>query len=224
MGARKPLLAQCHSKDTDLKAQSARLSRNPTLISIRDRHSVRMFSEQPVADEDILTLLHAANLAPSAHNQQTWRFVVLRGEKRVELANLVTSRAGDFPRPSSALLRMAARSISGAPVVIAVANTGDLIRHGTELFKTDRDSARDFFRTMEIQSSAAAVENLLLAATSLDLATVWLGVLFLLKDDVLRFLGEPVGEFMAVVPVGYAARPTQGPSKRALETIVRYLG
>jgi nitroreductase len=207
-----------------LKAQSARLSRNPTLISIRDRHSVRMFSERPVADEDILTALHAANLAPSAHNQQTWRFVVIRGEKRMELANLVTTRAADFPRPSSALLRMAARSIAGAPVVIAVANTGDLIRHGTELFKTDRESARDFFRTMEIQSSAAAVENLLLAATSLGLATVWLGVLFLLKDDVLRFLGEPAGEFMAVVPVGYAEHATQGPSKRALETIVRFLG
>ena len=207
-----------------MKFQSARLSRNPTLISIRDRHSIRTFLERPVADEDVLTVLHAANQAPSAHNQQTWRFVVIRGEKRLELANLVTARAADFPRPSSALLRMAARSIAGAPVVIAVANTGDLIRHGTELFKADKESARDFFRTMEIQSSAAAVENLLLAATSLGLATVWLGVLFLIKDDVLRFLGEPVGEFMAVIPVGYAARPAQGPSKRALETIVRYLG
>ena len=200
------------------------LSRNATLESIRDRRSVRIFTEQPVSEEDIATALQAANLAPSAHNQQSWRFIVVRGQRKLDLANMVNARAGDFPRPSSALLRMAARSIAGAPVVIAVANTGALIRHGTELFKADKESARDFFRTMEIQSSAAAVENLLLAATSLGLATVWLGVLFLIKDDVLRFLGEPVGEFMAVVPVGYAAHPTQGPSKRALETIVRYLG
>ena len=118
---------------------------------------------------------------------------------------------------------MAARSIAGAPVVIAVANTGDLIEHGTDLFKVDKASAQDFFRTMEIQSSAAAVENLLVAATSLGLATVWLGILFLIKDDVLAFLGERQGEFMAVVPIGYAARPCAGPSKISADQVVRYL-
>ncbi|HEX7713386.1 MAG TPA: nitroreductase family protein, partial [Bacillota bacterium] len=81
----------------------------------------------------------------------------------------------------------------------------------------------DFFRTMEIQSSAAAVENLLLAATSLGLATVWLGILFLIKDDVLKFLNEPAGEFMAVIPVGYPSRSTQGPQKRPLDLIVKRL-
>ena len=76
---------------------------------------------------------------------------------------------------------------------------------------------------MEIQSSAAAVENLLIAATSLGLGSVWLGILFLIKDEVLRFLGEPQGEFMAVIPVGYAAKTTEGPKKRPLEWIVRHL-
>jgi nitroreductase len=62
-----------------------------------------------------------------------------------------------------------------------------------------------------------------LAATSLGLATVWLGILYLIKDDVLRFLGEPKGEFMAVVPVGYAATSSHGPQKQPLEMKVRYL-
>ena len=83
---------------------------------------------------------------------------------------------------------MAARSILSAPVVVAVANTGELIRHGSELFQVDKEAARDFFRTMEIQSSAAAVENLLLAATSLGIGSVWLGILFLIKREVLDFL------------------------------------
>jgi nitroreductase len=83
--------------------------------------------------------------------------------------------------------------------------------------------AHDFFRTMEIQSSAAAVQNLLLAATSLGLATVWLGILYLIKDEVLDFLGEPKGEFMAVVPVGYAATSSQGPQKQPLVMKARYL-
>ena len=198
-------------------------AQNETLHSIRSRHSVRMFTDGEVREEDLDTILDAANRAPSAHNQQSWRFIVLRHEKKHDLAELVSSRAGDFPRPSSILLRMAARSIVSAPVVIAVANTGDLIRHGAELFQVDKEAARDFFRTMEIQSSAAAVENLLLAATSLGLGSVWLGILFLIKQEVLTFLGEPAGEFMAVIPVGHPAKTTEGPKKRPLEAIVRRL-
>ena len=183
---------------------------------------MRVFSKEEVSDDEIRILLQAANEAPSAHNQQSWRFIVLRDGKKQELGDLVTEKSGAFPRPASALLRMAARSIMGAPAVIAIANTGDLIRHGTELFKVEKDMAFDFFRTMEIQSSAAAVENLLLAATSLGLGTVWLGILYLIKDEVLQFLGEPKGEFMAVVPVGHAARPGAGPQKQPLEMKVRY--
>lgn len=204
-------------------SQSISRDSNDTLLSIRGRRSVRHFTDQPVAEEDLRVILEAANQAPSAHNQQSWRFIVLGGQKKHELTELVNHRAVDFPRPSNILLRMASRSIASAPVVIAVANTGELIRHGAELFHVDKDAARDFFRTMEIQSSAAAVQNLLLAATSLGLASVWLGILYLIKDQVLRFLGEPEGEFMAVVPVGYPAKVTEGPKKRPLETITRYL-
>lgn len=182
-----------------------------------------MFLDQPVTDEHLKTILEAAHRAPSAHNQQSWRFIVVRGEKKNELVDLISAHAGRFPKPSSALLRLASRSIASAPVVIAVANSGELISRGTELFKVDKNIAHDFFRIMEIQSSAAAVQNLLIAATSLGLATVWLGVLVLIKNDILKFLGEPEGEFMAVVPVGYAVRTNAGPEKQSLEMVVKYL-
>lgn len=200
------------------------LSKNETLRSIRNRRSVRMFLDEAVSDEDLQIILQAANQAPSAHNQQSWRFVVLRGKKKAELANLVNTMADSFPKPSCVLLRLASRSIVSAPVVIAASNSGELISRGTELFKVDKDTAQDFFRIMEIQSSAAAVENLLIAATSLGLSAVWLGVLVLIKNDILKFIGEPPeGEFMAVIPVGYAAKTSEGPKKRSLEMIVKYL-
>ncbi len=196
------------------------IKENQTIENIMARRSVRMYEDKDVSDEDLLTILEAANQAPSAHNNQSWRFVIVKGKKKDEMVELISRRAGDFPRPSSALLRMASRSIASAPVTIAVINTGELIRHGTELFEVDKEIAYDFFRTMEIQSSAAAVENMLIAATSLGLATVWLGILFLIKDEVLALLDEK-GEFMAVVPVGYASRQSSGPKKRPLEMIVK---
>jgi nitroreductase len=203
--------------------EDSAFTRNDTLRTIKARRSVRTFTKDDVTDEEIGVLLHAANQAPSAHNRQSWRFIILRGGKKLELAQMVTAHATAFPQPASTLLRMGAKSIISAPVVIAVANTGELIRHGTDLFTVKKEMAHDFFRTMEIQSSAAAVENILLAAASLGLGTVWLGILYLIKDDVLRFLGEPEGEFMAVVPVGRPVKTGGGPQKQPLEAKVRSL-
>lgn len=190
---------------------------------INNRRSVRTFSDQMVSDEDLKTILTAANKAPSAHNQQSWKFIVIKGKKKEQLVELVSARANDFPKRTSVLLRLASRSIASAPLVIAVANTGELIEHGTHLFQIDKIKAQDFFRTMEIQSSAAAVENLLLAVSGLGLGAVWLGILFLIKDDVLTMLEEPKGEFMAVIPVGYPAKTQTAPNKRPLENVVKIL-
>ncbi len=196
---------------------------NDVLKVIQDRRSVRTFDDTVISEADIRKVLQAANQAPSAHNQQSWRFIVVSGTKKQELANLLNKRAAEFTKPSSVLLRMAARSVSSAPVVIGVVNTGELIRHSIKLFGVDEKNAFDFFRTMEIQSSAAAVENLLLAATSLGIASVWLGVLFLIKDEVLTLLEEPEGEFMAVVPLGYSKMRNAKPPKKSLDIKVKYL-
>ncbi|ABA89288.1 NADPH oxidoreductase [Syntrophotalea carbinolica DSM 2380] len=196
---------------------------NPTLLHIEQRRSIRTFIDKPVSDDHLMAILRAANQAPSAHNQQSWKFIVIRGERKKELAALVNAKAAGLPKAAAVLLRMAARSINSAPVVIVVANTGELISHGTELFQIEPSQAYDFFQTMEIQSSAAAIENLLLAATALGLATVWLGILFLLKDEVLRFMGEEQGEFMAVIPVGYAAKTGKAPKKIDFDMMVKWL-
>jgi nitroreductase len=117
---------------------------------------------------------------------------------------------------------MASRSISSAPVVVAVVNTGELVHHGTRLFKGVANIA-ELFRTMEIQSSAAAVQNMLLAAASLGLSSVWLGILCLIREDVLALLEVQEGEFMAVVPIGYAQGKSLAPRKKSLESIVSFL-
>lgn len=42
------------------------------------RRSVRRYTDQPVSDDSVSQLLHAAMAAPSARNQQPWRFIVVR--------------------------------------------------------------------------------------------------------------------------------------------------
>ena len=47
------------------------------------RRSVRKFTEQPVSDEMIKELLHAAMSGPSACNKRPWEFYVVANEDKL---------------------------------------------------------------------------------------------------------------------------------------------
>ncbi len=49
-----------------------------TLEVIAKRRSIRKYKPDPVKEEDLLKMLEAARLAPSAGNRQPWYFVVVR--------------------------------------------------------------------------------------------------------------------------------------------------
>jgi nitroreductase len=116
-----------------------------TLTAISTRRSVRQFTAEPVSTEQLETLLRAAMAAPSAGNQQPWRFVVVReAETRARLAV-----ATEYASP-----------IGRAPIAIVV------------LADTRENKHPGFW----VQDCSAAVQNLLLAAHSIGLGGVWIGV------------------------------------------------
>lgn len=51
------------------------------LTALQTRRSVRAYTHEPVSDKDLDTVLAAAQLAPSAANEQPWDFVVIRDPK-----------------------------------------------------------------------------------------------------------------------------------------------
>lgn len=84
--------------------------------TILTRRSIRAYSQEPVAEPDVETILSAAMSAPSAGNQRSWRFVVTDDRERLE----EWAKATPY---GSILLK--------APLAIAVcADTRDL-RHPT---------------------------------------------------------------------------------------------
>lgn len=117
-----------------------------TLEAIKKRASLKMYiSTRDVEPEKIVKILDAARLAPSGRNKQPWRFIVVRGKEAVE--NLVRKAFTEVNHPACA-----------APVMIVVcANPDDaLVTGGREYYLFD---------------VGLAVENMLLAATELGLAT-----------------------------------------------------
>ncbi|HDO41379.1 MAG TPA: nitroreductase family protein, partial [Candidatus Bathyarchaeota archaeon] len=72
-----------------------------------------------------------------------------------------------------------------------------------------------------IQDTAAATENMLLAACALGLGACWVGAFR--EDEVKRILKVPGGlRPVAIVPIGYPAERPNPPPKRPLEEVVHY--
>src|SRR5207248_106933 len=93
---------------------------------LKGRRSVRKYRPDPVPDEDLAAILEGARWAPSPHNSEPWRFVVLRrAEAKERLAAAMARRwvddlSGDgwSPEAIERELRISRRRITEAPVVV----------------------------------------------------------------------------------------------------------
>lgn len=190
--------------------------------AIRQRRSVRRYRPDPVRREDILSILDAANRAPSAMNRRQWEFIIVTGKKIGEMGesfrriieeytkNWETSRMKGSPFSREDFIRFAA-TYGGAPVVIVVL--------------TDTAQTEDF-RRANLESASAAMENLLLAATALGLGTCWMTGPLQDELSLRRILEIPTGkEIVAITPLGYPAEMPDAPMRndQELEKKVRWV-
>lgn len=110
------------------------------------RRSVRKFTDEPVSDEMINELLHAAMSGPSACNKRPWEFYVITNEQKL---NELKSASRFTPYTSK----------------LAIVVCGNL-SHALPLKMAE----------YWIQDCSAATENILLRATDLGMGTVWCGI------------------------------------------------
>jgi len=114
--------------------------------AIYKRRSIRNYLDKDVDQDTIITLLKAATAAPSAANYQPWEFIVVSEKEKL-----------DELREELVFARY------NAPVAIVVCGNMKLALKGPD-------------KEMWVQDCSAAIENILIAATSLELGSVWIGV------------------------------------------------
>ncbi len=165
---------------------------------IRERRSIRHFKPDAVPRELVTELLDAARHAPSGGNMQPWAFyVVLRPDLREGLSRAAKDQ----------------RFVAEAPVVIVVCAVPEqtgvrYAQRGRELYC--------------LQDTAAAVQNILLAAHAYGLGTCWVGAFS--EEAVGQVLSLPAGHRpVAIIPIGYPERPGRSTSRRPLEEVAVFL-
>jgi coenzyme F420-0:L-glutamate ligase / coenzyme F420-1:gamma-L-glutamate ligase len=189
------------------------------------RRTVRFYRPEPVPDDAVRALLDAAAAAPSAHNAQPVRYVVVRSPhaKQVLATRMGRRWRRDLERsgtPEASIkveLRFSMRRFSEAPVLILVGYTmaemdvyPDRTRRGAE-------------QTMAVQSAAAAVQNLLLAASANGLGACWCCAPLFCPGIVRRALDLPE-DFVpqALVTIGQPAHTPPVPPRKPYDAVVAY--
>jgi F420 biosynthesis protein FbiB-like protein len=191
---------------------------------LRLRQSVRRFAAQAVDREVIERILTSASWAPSAHNRQPWRFVVLtRHEDKLALANAMGARLredrladGDPVSVVEADVSRSKSRITDAPVVILVFMTME------EMDSYPDVRRREAERTMAVQGTAMAMQNLLLAAHAEGLgACVMCAPLFC--PEVIMNVVDPPTEWspQALITLGTAAFVRERKPRKPLSEIAR---
>jgi nitroreductase len=81
--------------------------------AIMTRRSIRQFTDEPIGKEELEQLLHAARWAPTASNQQRWRFVVVTAPSVKELVRKFAP--GIFHMPAAFIVICADRPQDAGP-------------------------------------------------------------------------------------------------------------
>lgn len=117
-----------------------------TIEMIFKRRSIMYYLDKQVEKDMIMTLLKAATAAPTAANCQPWEFIVIDDTEKL-----------------SEMKEKLMFARYNAPVAIVVCGNIKLAFKGPG-------------KEMLVQDCSAAIENILIAATSIGLGTVWIGV------------------------------------------------
>ncbi len=160
--------------------------------AIKNRRSVRNYKQDPVPEEKLNKILEAARLAPSAHNAQEWKFVVVRDSKKRE--ELAQAAGQDF--------------IARAPVIIALVSLDPdhVMSGGTPAYAVDL---------------GIAGEHIALQAVEEGLGTCWIGA-FSQEDvkEILNIPVHC--KVVALLPLGYPADQPRPKLRKDFKEVVSF--
>ncbi|RIK09667.1 MAG: nitroreductase [Acidobacteria bacterium] len=132
--------------------------------AIARRRSVKRLHDPAPTEDDLRIMFSAAMAAPDHRTHRPWRFFVLQGESRNRFAEVLVEalRAQDLRAgrtTTEEALKTERTKLERAPIVVIAC----------AVFSEDIKAPRD----EQLLAVGCAVQNLLIAATSLGYGTMW---------------------------------------------------
>jgi coenzyme F420-0:L-glutamate ligase/coenzyme F420-1:gamma-L-glutamate ligase len=193
---------------------------------LRSRRSIHTFKPDPISIDIIQRILETAIHAPSAHNLQPWRFVVVTStEVKSRLAGAFTRKfqqdmiSEGIPEPDIQVrARKTIRRIMEAPAIIV------LCHESTKVKAEPNPVLQQAEAFMGVQSVALAGLQLLLAAHAEGLGGTWICWPLFATDETCQALElESNWVPQGMIFLGYPAEIPVMPTRIPLQKVTRYL-
>jgi len=174
---------------------------------ITSRRSIRKFKTDPLTKEQINQILDAGNKAPSAKNDQHWRFHVFHGEAKEKFTKFCLDEFMKKAEDPSVhpYAKHSFETMVQAPVVIVVFNAHML----------------PYPAKPDIQSVSAAIQNMLLKACDLGLGSLWICDILYVDREVNEYL-ETDMQLLASIAFGYPASDPRDIRKLSVEDVTTW--
>ncbi|MDP3481088.1 MAG: nitroreductase family protein [Desulfoprunum sp.] len=170
---------------------------------IRERRSIRRFTEQEVEPEKLAEIFAAASWAPSWGNSQCWEIVVVQDvDMKVHLAEILSPK------------NPVTRTVANAPVVLAICG---------QARKAGWYSSKQVTRYEDWLMYALGLlsQNICLAARSLGLGSVIVGAFDHGRAEELLQIPEGF-KLISLIPLGYPDHAPSPPARRPVAEFVHY--
>ena len=184
---------------------------------VRTRRSVRVYKSGKVSDEQLDSILEAARWAPSGAHTQPWEFVITRDRKKMKRVREIydaewRQRKREDPVNYKGLKKDYVGDVSVLVLVCGDART-------QRVYLTTRQSGD---REKLFQASVAnAVQQMMLAAASMKLGTVWVSVREEIEPELRTLFGVPPElRLLWVVPIGHARSWPKAKPRRKISAFV----
>lgn len=193
---------------------------------LADRRSIRRFKPGRIEEELLRTVIEAARWAPSAHNRQPWRFVVVTDpEVKLHLAQAMAGRLrrdrvadGDEEDVIAADVKRSVARLQQAAAVVVVF----LTMESMDRYSDERRSRLE--QVMAAQSTAMAGQNMLLMAHRLGLGACWVCAPLFADDEAINVLDcPPEWQPQGLIMLGWTHDVPAARERKSVEEISQWI-
>ena len=185
---------------------------------IKERKTVRSFTQKRIAFSLLRKIVKLGTYAPSAHNLQPWKFVVIRGNTKDKISEILFRSSRRSNIGIRLFLLEAAQVVKNADTLIAIFSDGSVSKKLSVLGKEFVQYGKIF----EAQSIADAVENMLLASSYYGIGFIWLGIAIYCGKRISHTLHEN-GALQALLALGYPkSKDIHRPQRKRLNQVMSF--
>jgi len=168
-----------------------------TFEAISTRRSIRHFNDKEVSETDLKKIVEAGILSPSGHNRQPWHYIVINKDKNLknQIGDILEEHTSDETLQTCNVIRECSSLI-----LVFATITNEII---------------------DIESVGASIENMLLAATDINVGTLWIGYIIEIEKE-LQKIFKTDKKLLAAIALGHFDKNPKPRPRKAYEEVTEW--